>query len=170
MQIKEELEKSIEPLYEFVKTFEEFKEVNQENPDKYMRSLDEGETPATAQALRADIDRMKEKEQKIGELIPDHINVSIFQVNCRDIRTMYMQKYSQIVDKEIKLIATRAKEQTYMLIKSFEEINERIRRPPKNIEELTDTKKYITEIPIKIEKLKNEIGGCIEIYDIIDEF
>lgn len=49
MQIKEELEKSILPLYDFVKTFEEFKEVNETNPDKYVRSLNEGETPAAAE-------------------------------------------------------------------------------------------------------------------------
>lgn len=42
----------------------------------------------------------------------------------------------------------------YSLSTKFDEINERIRRPPKNIEDLTETKKYITEIPVVIEKLK----------------
>jgi hypothetical protein len=58
----------------------------------------------------------------------------------------------------------------YSLATKFDEINERIRRPPKNIEELTDTRKYITEIPITIEKLKQEINGCMEIYGILDGF
>jgi hypothetical protein len=65
-------------LFEYLKTFEEFKEVNETNPDKYVRGLDEGETPATAEFMKADIERMKEKEAKIGELIPKHVNVSIF--------------------------------------------------------------------------------------------
>jgi len=56
------------------------------------------------------------------------------------------------------------------LTKKFDEINERIRRPPKNIEELTETKKYLNEIPLVIEKLKNDITSCMEIYDILDEF
>lgn len=58
----------------------------------------------------------------------------------------------------------------YQLATKFDEINERIRRPPKNIEELTDTKKYIAEIPITIEKLKQEIAQCMEIYTILDDF
>ena len=41
-----------------------------------------------------------------------------------------------------------------MLTTKFDEINERIRRPPKNIEDLTETRKYISEIPVEIEKLK----------------
>ena len=58
----------------------------------------------------------------------------------------------------------------YTLSTKFDEINERIRRPPKNIEELTETKKYITEIPLTIEKLKQEINNCMEIYSVLEEF
>lgn len=52
----------------------------------------------------------------------------------------------------------------------FDEINEKIRRPPKNIEELTETKKYIAEIPATIENLKKEINESMDIYSILDEF
>jgi hypothetical protein len=58
----------------------------------------------------------------------------------------------------------------YRLSTEFDSINERIRRPPKNIEDLTETKKYIAEIPITIEKLKTEINACMEIYNILDDF
>ena len=58
----------------------------------------------------------------------------------------------------------------YSLSTKFDEINEHIRRPPKNIEELTDTKKYIQEIPVTIEKLKTEINNCMGIYSILEEF
>ena len=67
---------------------------------------------------------------------------------------MYVGKHTSIVEKEIKLIASKAKETNYNLSVKFEEIGEKIRRPPKNIEELTETRKFITEIPITIEKLK----------------
>jgi hypothetical protein len=67
---------------------------------------------------------------------------------------MYVGKHANIIEKEVKLIGQKAKEMNYQLATKFDEINERIRRPPKNIEELTDTKKYIAEIPITIEKLK----------------
>jgi dynein heavy chain len=52
----------------------------------------------------------------------------------------------------------------------FDEINEKIRKPPKNIEELTDIKKYISEIPIQIEKLKTDINSCMDIYHILNDF
>jgi len=83
---------------------------------------------------------------------------------------MYVGKHSSIIEKEIKLIAQKARETNYTLSTKFDEINERIRRPPKNIEDLTETRKYISEIPVEIEKLKKSINECMEIYNILDEF
>lgn len=73
---------------------------------------------------------------------------------------MYVGKYNQIVEKEIKLISQRATESNYKISNKFAEIETQIRRVPKNIEELTETKKYISEIGIVIEKLKKEIDEC----------
>ena len=42
-QIRDAIEMSIQPLYEYVKTFSKFEEENKLNPDKYVRSMDEGE-------------------------------------------------------------------------------------------------------------------------------
>jgi len=94
----------------------------------------------------------------------------MFQINCKDILEQYKQKFDQIITKEINLIATKARDKNYSLTQKFEEINERIRRPPKNIEELTETKRYIMEIPIEIEKKKQEIDQIMDIYEILDEF
>jgi hypothetical protein len=41
--VRASLEKSILPLYEYVKTFSKFDSENKLNPDKYVKSLDEGE-------------------------------------------------------------------------------------------------------------------------------
>jgi hypothetical protein len=61
---------------------------------------------------------------------------------------MYVGKHTSIIEKEIKLISQRARDMNYQLQMKFDEINEKIRRPPKNIEELTEIKKYISEIPL----------------------
>jgi dynein heavy chain len=137
-----------------VKTFGKFESENKLNPDKYVKSLDEGENQITAEGLRNDIQEHRKEESRLKDEIPESIVVSIFQINCKDIRNMYVGKHASIIEKEIKLIAQKAKEMNYSLSTKFDEINERIRRPPKNIEDLTETRKYISEIPITIEKLK----------------
>jgi hypothetical protein len=68
------------------------------------------------------------------------------------------------------LIATKATDKNYTITTKFGQINEIIQRPPKDIEELTDIKKYISDIGIVIEKQRKEIDICMGIYDICDEF
>lgn len=168
--IRKSLEKSIIPLYEYVKTFAQFEKENKLNPDRYVRALDEGDMPITAEALKADIQEHRQEEEKLRAQIPEFVTVSIFQINCKDIRNMYVGKHSNIITQEVKLIAQKAKEQNYKLATKFDEINERIRRVPKNIEDLTETKKYISEIPATIAKLREEINQCMDVYGILDDF
>lgn len=92
-------------MYEYVKTFSKFEGENKLNPDKYVRALDEGETSITAEALKLDIEEHKKEEQRLKDEIPEMIIVSIFAVNCKDIRNQYVGKHSNIIDKEIKLIS-----------------------------------------------------------------
>mmetsp|Transcript_44410 Transcript_44410/g.32480 ORF Transcript_44410/g.32480 Transcript_44410/m.32480 type:complete len:84 (-) Transcript_44410:11-262(-) len=63
--LKLNLERAIEPLYEYVRTFEKFEGENKLNPDKYVRSLDEGEQSITAEALKADIQAKREEEARL---------------------------------------------------------------------------------------------------------
>jgi hypothetical protein len=52
--------------------------------------------------IKADIFRIRALEEKLKERIPENVIVSIFRINIKDIRNMYVGKYNQIVEKEIK--------------------------------------------------------------------
>jgi hypothetical protein len=52
----------------------------------------------------------------------------------------------------------------------FDQIIERIQQPPEGIDDLTETKKYISEIGVVIQKLQIDIDGCMRMYDIANEF
>lgn len=163
---------AIQPLYEYVQTFSQFEEQHALQPEKYVADL-EGNTetePMDAEALRAEIFALREKEEELKGRIPESATVSIFKINIRDIRTFYALKYGTIIEKVIKMISRRAIEANYRIATEFGAITERIQTPPKNIQELTDTKKYLSEIGITIEKLKTEIDQCMRTYDICGEF
>ena len=93
---------------------------------------------------------MRESKTELEQRIPMSVTVSIFTINCKDIRNLYCGKYDQIVEREIKLIAQKAEEKTYELMTTFDQIKDRIREPPAGIDDLTETKKYISEIGIQI--------------------
>jgi hypothetical protein len=58
-----------------------------------MKEFDTVENPRTAAEIRADAyDNLKKAEQ-IKQLIPETVTVSMFLVNCKDIRNAYAAKF-----------------------------------------------------------------------------
>ena len=41
---------------------------------------------------------------------------------------------------------------------------------PSNIEELSDIRTYMAQVPMEIDKLQIEIKKCTDIYDMLNEF
>ena len=69
----ENVQRSIIPLDEYVKTYAAFEFENQLDPDKHVNDLDDGEQPITPEELRHDIEVHKEKEKKLLERIPEFV-------------------------------------------------------------------------------------------------
>lgn len=114
-EIMKNLERAIEPLAAYVETFAAFKEQNELNQDKYVADLDEGAEPITPEQIRADIDVQIRLEEELKEKMPTTVVVSMFKINNNDPRDKYAGKYQQIVQKEIQLIAQKAKDKNFFI-------------------------------------------------------
>lgn len=168
--IKKALTAGVAPLKEYLKTYEKFIPESQLNVEKYMLSMNDYENPASVDEIKADIEKHRKEVLRIEQDIPESIDISYFKVNCKDIRKSFAGKHSSIVEKEIKLIATRAREKNNELSLKFEEMEAKIRKTPQTIEELTDIKDFMAALPIEIQKDKVEISDCMEIYDLLEDF
>ena len=164
------LSTGIEPLKQYLDTFGKFKEETQLNPDKYVRGLDDYDNPASVDEIKADIEKHKKESNRILNEIPDNVIVSYFKVNCKDIRKLFSSRHDSIVDKEIKLIAQRARDKNNQLSLKFEEMEAKIRKTPNTIEELQEIKDYMAALPVEVETQKIEIKDCMEIYDLLEDF
>ena len=94
----------------------------------------------------------------------------MFLINCKEIRAAYATKYQQIREKETKLIATMAKDSTIQLSANFRFMEDKILKAPETIEDLTNTKNFILDQGVEIEKKKREIDEIMQTYAILDEF
>ena len=167
------LERAIKPLYEYVETYRAFEAENNLDPDKYVAKFTEegeGKQPATPSQIRDDIFKQIENEEKLLERIPMEIQVSMFLINCKEIRAAYATKYQQIREKNIKLIAQIVKDDTIKLAYSFKMMEDKILKTPESIEELTNTKNFISDQGVEIEKKKKDIDEIMQTYNILDEF
>lgn len=161
---------AVEPLNNYIKTYAKYDKEYKIDPVAILKKLDDEENPPEIEFLKKDVlFHQKEADRLKGE-IPDEIIVSMFKVNCKEIRNKLVDKHLKIAKDEIELIAKRAKQSSIELLQSFEKINNKIESHPKDIEELTALKDYMNSVPNEIEKLQKDIKDTLGIYDILSLF
>ena len=161
---------AVEPLNNYIKTYAKYDKEYKIDPVAILKKLDDEDNPPEIEFLKKDpLFHQKEADSLKGE-IPDEIIVSMFKVNCKEIRNKLVDKHLKIAKDEIELIAKRAKQSSIELLQSFEKINNKIESHPKDIEELTALKDYMNSVPNEIEKLQKDIKDTLGIYDILSLF
>jgi len=94
----------------------------------------------------------------------------MFQIDCKSIRTTLADKHLKIAKAEVELIAKQAKIISNRIMAEFDTKDLKIIAVPNNIEELSEIKAYMAQVPNEIEKLGVEINKCTDIYDMLNEF
>lgn len=169
-ELKQRLQKAIEPLQRYLKVFDQFKEVLKLNPDDYANKIEMDENPWEIEKIQEEIVKVNEMEKKLKFEIPEFVQVSFFQVQMKEILAYLCEKYFQLQKNLTNLIAKRAKQSTITLFNQFQQIKNKIREVPKNIEQLTEIREYMTATPQELEKIKLEMAKCFDIYKILEGF
>jgi hypothetical protein len=90
------------------------------NVEEYIRTKDpteeDDEDPPDIDDLKKDIYFHRSQEAKLKDEIPEFVTVSMFQVDCREFREVLSGKHAQIAEREVLVIAKRAKEETSNLL------------------------------------------------------
>jgi len=169
-EIKGMMENAITPLAEYLKQFDKFKEILSLNPNEYVEKLEKEEPPKDIQDLKNEILEFQKKDKILKESISEVVRISCFQVYCKDLLLFLTGKYSATIRNLKDLIAKRAKTKTQKIFEGFQTIHSKIKEKPKDIEKLTEIKEYMAGIPKDLEGIRLEIGECLEIYGILEEF
>ena len=161
-----------EPLEQFGALFNQYKKDLDIEPEQYVKSLDEAATENgnAVHTLRDDIIKHQNLYEQIKKEIKETIQVSYFNVNCKDVRDTLLNKHAKIKELEISCLNKKSQEIKTSVFKQVEEMKSGITKQSKNIEELVEIEKYIEDVPNLLLNLKSDIDSCLEIYKILDEF
>ena len=66
--------------------FEKFKEILLFNPDKIAKGIEDEEPPREIDDIRSSILEYMKKEEEVRNMLPDKVQVSIFEIGLRSIR------------------------------------------------------------------------------------
>lgn len=169
-QLKSKIEQAIEPLDRYLNKFKRFLKVLELKPEEYSRNIEMEDPPREVDSIKEEIIKVMQQEEELKKSIPENIHVSIFNIQCTDLLSYLLDKYSNLRKNLINLIAKKARESTHHLFNEFESIKAKISETPKDIEKLTEIKDIIQNLPIELEKIKIEINKCLDIYKTLEDY
>lgn len=168
--LREKILQCVEPMEKYLRTFDIYEKEYQLDPDAIIKNLDDPDNPPDISDLKKEVIFRNKEAKRLSDEIPDSITVSMFKIDCKEIKETLSHKHTYIAEAVTKLIANRAKANANEIISSFEQMNMKMETTPKDIEELSAIKEYMAGVPKDIEKLQAEINNCMNIYKILDEF
>ena len=171
--LKLSLERAVEPLLEYLKIYEPFKAILQIDPDNYVKQIQAEEDAGNPRPVEAIKDEIRQVEKKIEDLkkeIPEEIHVSCFLISCRELLSLLINKYEHLKKNLTEAIAKRARLETMRIWNKIIDIKEKVKEVPKDIESLTNLKRFIQDVPGELEKIQLEISSCVEIYMMLEDF
>lgn len=93
IDLRENLEKAVKPLHEYIKTYNKYEKEYKLDPESYVKQFDDNDNPPEIDVLRKDVVFHQQEAVRLRSEIPDYIICSIFKINCKEIRENLAQKH-----------------------------------------------------------------------------
>lgn len=85
-RLRSRVYETVEPLKVYLKTYDKYEKEYKLDPAAHIKKMDDQENPPEAEALRRDVLNHQKEAQRLMTEIPESIVVSMFKINCREIR------------------------------------------------------------------------------------
>jgi len=162
------LDGGIALLGEYLATFEKYREFIHLEHAKVVEQLNQDQPGLDV--CRAEIRQHQEAMEEIYESVPKRAFVGLFAVNVTSVRNFLIGKRRLMVKAVLDYVAKNAKNNFKKLLGEYKNIEARITAIPTKIEELDQTRQYITTVPGLTEKLHARVCESMRLYDFLDEY
>lgn len=164
------MSEAVKPLAEYLRSYAIFKEKLKVSPDEYVLALEMEEPPRDLASIKEEVDSLIAYEKEITRLVPDAIQVGVFEVSCKNVQLELKEINHNLVSNLILFIAKRIRERILNSYNEYELIKQRVNTEPKNIEELTDLTAYFDGLEVKLDRIREEVEECFQNYQIIEDY
>lgn len=139
--------------------------------DAIVDSKEDEDNPTSAQDIKREILEERQKEQQIYDSLPDTLNCGLFEISMSEARSLFARQHGSIAQALLQLLERRYRDMSETLLSEYGKIKVMLRKPRKNIEELTELKEYMDMLPELLTKLAGEGAKVYEVYGILaDDF
>ncbi|XP_029908318.1 dynein heavy chain 1, axonemal [Myripristis murdjan] len=156
------------PLRAYAAEYEKYLELHNSNIETLLNTLIPAEQ--TAQEIKeAVLHQLKEKE-KLDHSLPSSIVIGPFCVSVETVRQSLSRKRSALANKVLDHFAIWLRKQDDDVCEECEVIWRKLYEKPNSIEELTDKRDWMKQIPEQLKSYKDILGKALLDYEVMDMF
>ncbi|GLC56009.1 hypothetical protein PLESTB_001054700 [Pleodorina starrii] len=157
------------PVDEYMSKFEKYVGLLQLNVDTYVAALENKGADLSLTEVRTEIKRASADLESLLESVPAGISLGLVQVNLAKTRELLVKKQEKMVSL-LKGLAARVPRRAMASVSSkFAEIDRALKAKANNLEDVDEQRKYIEQLPNKINDLMGEVEAQRGWYELLEQ-
>ena len=107
---------------------------------------------------------------QVKEEIPVELVIGMFHVSCELVRSNLVQKCDELAQQLLQILSENAQKKVAEITEQYEKIHDKLEKRPETVEELSDTRDYMRQIPKLQQPIEEQIDAMIVEFDTLEDF
>ncbi|KAG7477961.1 hypothetical protein MATL_G00075170 [Megalops atlanticus] len=167
-RIRAALRQATVPLKAYAHEYERHLELQNLDIETYLTTYSKPEQ--TPQEVRQEVEQHLQEKSRLDHTLPASIVIGPYMVNVETARQSLSNKRRALAHAVLDRLAAKLRQQIDNASEECKEVSLRLFEKPDSIEELTEKREWMKQIPEQIKAHEELISKVVTDYELIDEF
>eukprot|EP01028_Stygiella_incarcerata_P009150 TRINITY_DN426_c0_g1_i1.p1 TRINITY_DN426_c0_g1~~TRINITY_DN426_c0_g1_i1.p1 ORF type:complete len:4140 (-),score=1088.60 TRINITY_DN426_c0_g1_i1:191-12610(-) len=167
-RLEETMKRANEPMLTYLKSFDQFRDLAVIVPSQYISEFEKSEH--TLDESKQEVMKHRKMNKTVLDRIPFVIELGGYLVDMKTIRMQTSRKCDELGKLVLDMLARGARQRVREASKKYSDIASQVQRRPKNIEQLTEISKTISEVPRMVQEMESALHIIRDDYDLLEQF
>nr|XP_046240546.1 dynein axonemal heavy chain 1 [Scatophagus argus] len=156
------------PLRSYAAEYEKFLELQNSDVETILKSRTHAEQ--TSQEVKKEVEQHLKEKERLESSLPSSIVIGPFMVRVEAVRQALSNKRKALAKATLYHLTLKLRKQIDDACEEWNIISRKLGEKSKSIEELTEKKDWMKQIPDQIKSYKEVLGKMLADYELIEEF
>ncbi|TMS18883.1 Dynein heavy chain 1, axonemal [Larimichthys crocea] len=124
----------------------------------------------TSQEIKKEVEQQLKDKELLDHSLPSSIVIGPFIVRVEDVRNALSKKRKALAHAILDQLVLKLRKQVSDACEEYNIMSRKLNEKPNSIEELTEKRDWMKQIPEHIKSFKERFGKTLSDYDLIEEF
>ncbi|XP_018600098.2 dynein heavy chain 1, axonemal isoform X2 [Scleropages formosus] len=167
-KVRKALSQATLPLKAYAREYERHLELHNSDIETYLRS--KSQTEQTPQEVKHEVEHLLQEQKLMETSLPTSIVIGPFMVNVESVRQSLSKKCRALANAMLDRLACKLQRQVEEICEEFRVINKKLYEKANSIEELTEHREWMKQIPEQLKAHEERISKVMKDYELLDEF